>query len=165
MYTFMLGAAFVVSAEELTLGSASCSYAQRRSPTAPNSFQEQQPFQELRNDNGPLVAQLRAGREVLSSPTTPQDARSALQQQLHEESGVLGLLRKLWYGNETEGWQKRRIEEEMEALEEGRGYGGLIGDAVREVFGGKVEREDVERFNEERRREREREREREEEGK
>lgn len=68
---------------------------------------------------------------------------------------MAGLARKLWYGGEREGWKERRIREEREALEEGRGYGELIADAVREAFGGTVERGDVERFNEERRRERE----------
>lgn len=70
---------------------------------------------------------------------------------------MTGLARKLWYGNGREGpgWKERRMREEMEALEEGKGYGDLISDAVREVFGGKVGREDVERFKEERRRRKE----------
>ena len=63
---------------------------------------------------------------------------------------MAGLARRLWFGSEKEDWKEKRIREEKEALEEGRGYGGLIGDAVREAFGGSVEREDVERFNAER---------------
>ncbi len=62
------------------------------------------------------------------------------------------MARRLWYGSETEDWKEKRIRGEKEALEDGRGYGGLIADAVREVFGGSVEREDVERFNAERER-------------
>lgn len=87
----------------------------------------------------------------------PHDAKADLLRRGSDETGVAGLARRLWYGSETEGWKERRIREEREALEDGRGYGGLIGDAVRDVIGGAVEREDVERFNEERRREREKE--------
>ena len=147
----MLGCTFVVSAEELTYGSASRRLALRPQP---------QPLaaspQDAR-DSVPLAAQSEAAQHFLQSDTTPHDTKADLLRREKEETGVAGLARKLWYGSESEGWKERRIREEREALEEGRGYGGLIGDAMREVFGGAVEKEDVDRFNEQRKKEREQE--------
>ncbi|KAL6712937.1 hypothetical protein ACLMJK_009492 [Lecanora helva] len=48
-----------------------------------------------------------------------------------------GWLRRMWMGGEKEGWQKRRLEKEREELEAGKGYGDIIMDQVREVFGGR----------------------------
>lgn len=45
-----------------------------------------------------------------------------------------GLVGRLWMGGEEEGWKERRDREEREALEEGRGYGGLILDQIWEVW-------------------------------
>lgn len=50
------------------------------------------------------------------------------------QSGDKSVLNRLWMGDEKEGWQERRIEEEKRALEEGRSYGSLILDQVWEVF-------------------------------
>ena len=49
--------------------------------------------------------------------------------------GLMGFARKIWMGRETEGWQKRRAEEERKALEEGKGYGSLIMEHLREAWG------------------------------
>lgn len=51
-----------------------------------------------------------------------------------ERGGEKGLVGKLWMGGEEEGWKERRLREEREALEEGRGYGGLIMDQIWEVW-------------------------------
>lgn len=48
-----------------------------------------------------------------------------------------GVLEELWMGKEKPGWKERRLEEERKAIEEGRGYGGLIMDYVRDAFGTK----------------------------
>ena len=45
-----------------------------------------------------------------------------------------GLLERMWMGDEKEGWKERRLQEEREALEEGRGYGSLIMDQIWEVW-------------------------------
>lgn len=50
------------------------------------------------------------------------------------EGGVAALSKKLWMGSESEGWKERRVREEREALEEGRGYAGLILDQIWEVW-------------------------------
>lgn len=63
------------------------------------------------------------------------------------ERGVMG---KLWMGDEGEDWKRKRDEKEKEALEEGRGYGGLIMDQIWEVWNwGKKEAEDVKEKDEE----------------
>ncbi|KAL8715624.1 MAG: hypothetical protein Q9225_006375 [Loekoesia sp. 1 TL-2023] len=151
LYTFMLGFTFVISAEELTYGSASRRFGPRPQPqplaASPQDAKE----------NIPIATQSEAAQRFMTSETAPHDAKADLLKREKEETGVAGLARKLWYGSETEGWKERRIREEKEALEEGRGYGGLIADAVREAFGGAVDREDVDKFNEERKREKERE--------
>ncbi|KAI9732909.1 MAG: hypothetical protein M1835_003480, partial [Candelina submexicana] len=55
-----------------------------------------------------------------------------------------GLVEKIWMGDEDEGWKERRIREEKEAIEEGRGYSGLIMDQIWEVWnwGKKSDRDD-----------------------
>lgn len=53
-----------------------------------------------------------------------------------EEGGVKSLAKKLWMGGETDGWEERRLEKEKEDLGEGKGYGDIIMDQVREVFPG-----------------------------
>ncbi|KAI4233837.1 MAG: hypothetical protein L6R40_006963 [Gallowayella cf. fulva] len=151
LYTFMLGAAWVVSAEELTIGSASGQYMrqQRQRISEAQAFETRKP-QEADKQSIPLAATSDLAREIRNSKDAPQDLKSTIVARQREEGGVTGLARRLWYGSETSDWKEKRIREEKEALEEGRGYGGLIGDAVREVFGGSVEREDVEAYQKER---------------
>lgn len=152
LYTFALGAAFIVSAEELTYGSASRRFSSPRPPA------QAQPFAanpQDANEKLPLAVESDTAQRFISSDSAPNDAKEQLLRRERDETGVAGLARKLWYGSETEGWKERRIREEREALEEGRGYGELIGDTMREVFGGAVDKEDVEKFNEERKKGRE----------
>ncbi|KAL9584483.1 MAG: hypothetical protein Q9212_002095 [Teloschistes hypoglaucus] len=143
MYTFLLGSVWVVSAEELTIGRGSAQWQNRPSVA--------------------ISTEANTGGRGMGADAKAISLQSQVQRQKREEreegAGVMGMARRLWYGREGPGWKERRMKEEREALEEGRGYGDLIGDAVREVFGGKVGREDVERFNEERRRRKEEEKE------
>ncbi|KAI4112083.1 MAG: hypothetical protein LQ339_000090 [Xanthoria mediterranea] len=151
LYTFMLGAAWVISAEELTLGSSrfqSLSPQQQQLLHA-SSTSSSKP-QDADQHSIPLAAQSQIANEIRNSASAPEDLKQRIQERQRKETGVAGLARRLWFGSEKEDWKEKRIREEKEALEEGRGYGGLIGDAVREAFGGSVEREDVERFNAER---------------
>lgn len=50
------------------------------------------------------------------------------------EEEAKGLLEKVWLGGEGKDWKKKRDEREKEALEEGKGYGGLIMDQIWEVW-------------------------------
>lgn len=55
--------------------------------------------------------------------------------------GVKAMAKKLWMGNETVGWEERRVAREREVLDEGAGvgYGELIGESILDVLGGKRE--------------------------
>ena len=54
-----------------------------------------------------------------------------------EEEKNRGLIKKVWMGDEGEDWREKRLEEERKALQEGKGYYGLIVDQIAEVFGRK----------------------------
>ncbi|KAG7002407.1 hypothetical protein G7Y79_00027g060990 [Physcia stellaris] len=51
-----------------------------------------------------------------------------------EKGGVSGLAKRLWMGDEEEGWQGRRMREEREKLARGLGYKDLIGETVEQAF-------------------------------
>lgn len=59
-----------------------------------------------------------------------------------EPGGVAGMARRLWMGKEQPGWQKRRLREHQEKLQEGESYAGLIGDTIMEAFGAAKETEE-----------------------
>lgn len=50
------------------------------------------------------------------------------------EGGVLAMAKRLWMGEEREGWKERRVREEREKLAEGKGYRDLIGETVEQAF-------------------------------
>ena len=66
-------------------------------------------------------------------PQPQHEGEEEEEEEEEQEGGVVALTKKLWMGNETEGWKERRLREEREALEEGRGYAGLIWDQIWEV--------------------------------
>lgn len=45
-----------------------------------------------------------------------------------------GIMKRVWMGGEDKEWVEKRKLEEKEALEEGRGYGGLISDHFKDAF-------------------------------
>ena len=53
-----------------------------------------------------------------------------------DNKGLRGTVRSVWMGSESEGWKEKRLEEHRQALEEGKGLGGIIMDQIAEVFGG-----------------------------
>lgn len=57
-------------------------------------------------------------------------------------SAPRGVIKKIWMGDEPDDWIENRARKEKEALEDGKGYGGLIGDYVREAFGFKNDEDD-----------------------
>lgn len=66
-----------------------------------------------------------------------------------KEEEQKGLLEKIWMGSEGEDWKAKRDRREKEALEEGRGYGGLIMDQIWEVWNwGKDKNEQVKEIDE-----------------
>ncbi|KAF8848208.1 hypothetical protein BDZ45DRAFT_291936 [Acephala macrosclerotiorum] len=69
--------------------------------------------------------------------------------QEEKEREERGILEKLWMGQEGEDWKAKRDQREKEALEEGRGYGGLIMDQIWEVWNwGKDKNEEVKEIDE-----------------
>jgi hypothetical protein len=61
-----------------------------------------------------------------------------------KEAEKRGILQRLWMGEEGDDWKAKRDKREREALEEGRGYGGLIMDQIWEVWNwGKDKAEDI----------------------
>lgn len=102
------------------------------------------------------VSGLRSGRTVfqrLSEPAphaAPSKKYEELQRQLRER-GIqgsekkqgLGVVDKIWMGDQGEDWQVKRAEREREVLRSGEGYGTLIMDQIKEVWTGK-RREDGE---------------------
>lgn len=53
-----------------------------------------------------------------------------------------GLVASVMRADEGADWVEKRRRKEVEALEEGRGYSGLIGDYILEAFGAKEEDEE-----------------------
>ncbi|PVH74581.1 hypothetical protein DL98DRAFT_349450, partial [Cadophora sp. DSE1049] len=95
---------------------------------------------------GTSIAQRFGNRmESMSSHALPPKALET-QRRLKEErerrdAGPLaaedkerGLLKKVWMGGEGPDWKAKRDQKEKEALDEGRGYGGLIMDQIWEVW-------------------------------
>ena len=67
-----------------------------------------------------------------------------------KEKKERGLIGKLWLGGEGKDWKTKRDQREKEALEEGRGYGGLIMDQIWEVWSwGKDKTEEIKEKDEE----------------
>ena len=64
----------------------------------------------------------------------PPPTESESQSETETKTGIIGLSQKLWMGSEKVGWKEKRLREEREALEEGRGYGGLIMDQIWDVW-------------------------------
>ncbi|TID18327.1 gb [Venturia nashicola] len=104
------------------------------------------------------VSGIRSGRTVfqrLSEPA-PQQAPSKryeeMQRQLRErgiegsdkKTGTLGVVDKIWMGDQGDDWQAKRAERERKVLQNGEGYGTLIMDQIKEVWTGKKREEDNE---------------------
>ncbi|XMA20451.1 hypothetical protein WAI453_013242 [Rhynchosporium graminicola] len=83
-----------------------------------------------------------AGREKVDGVLAELRAKEA-------ENKERGLLEKVWMGGEGKDWKAKRDAKEKEALDEGRGYGGLIMDQFWEVWSwGKDKVEEVKEIDE-----------------
>ena len=72
----------------------------------------------------------------------PIDQARENEEKLKRAKQERGMLKRVWMGEEGDDWVEERKRKEREALEEGRGYGGLIFDYVKEAFGMKDDDED-----------------------
>ncbi|MCJ1482447.1 hypothetical protein MMC06_002612 [Schaereria dolodes] len=84
------------------------------------------------------------GSQVRSSLATSTGGENddVDNEQSAEGRGIVGMAKKAWLGGEGEDWKEKRLREEKEALETGKGYSGLIIDQIWDVWnGGKVDNE------------------------
>ncbi|KAK3359803.1 hypothetical protein B0T25DRAFT_601078 [Lasiosphaeria hispida] len=88
-----------------------------------------------------LMEAERVRREAAMEEGERRKAEEARRERARAERGVIG---RLWLGDEEEGWQKRRLEKEKEALESGKSYWDLIVEQMAEVWGSKKEDEGCE---------------------
>ncbi|KAK2072543.1 hypothetical protein P8C59_006891 [Phyllachora maydis] len=75
----------------------------------------------------------------------PAEERAAVTEATRRrtEQQEAGLLWRFWMGQEKEGWEKRRLEEERKALASGKSHADMIVDQIREVWSGKAKNEEV----------------------
>lgn len=76
-----------------------------------------------------VQAQLRAAKE--STINTQEELEKYQSTKRFEDRS---LPEKIWMGSEAENWKEKRLREEQEALDEGKGYGDLIMDHIWEVW-------------------------------
>lgn len=88
------------------------------------------PTERAREVKAMLEAQRRQ-KEAGMGETQRLVAEERRRQREADERGLLG---KIWYGGEGEDWKEKRMEEERRRREEGRGYGDLIWEQVKEAF-------------------------------
>ena len=85
-----------------------------------------------------------AAREAAAARQAVDAAKTEGEDEAEEEAaGVKGMLKKLWMGDETDGWQARRMQEEREKLAAGETYLDLIMDYIWEIWEKKKVREGV----------------------
>ena len=134
IYTFCLGSAFVLSAGHICTSESPATSRLRR-------FINRQKYSSAHNNNNNHAY-------ITNSPTAvaPQAVERGEEEGNHDpdRGGVKSMAKKLWMGNETAGWEGRRMAREREVLDEGGGigYGELIGESIMDVLGGKGEREE-----------------------
>ncbi|KAF2140785.1 uncharacterized protein K452DRAFT_288867 [Aplosporella prunicola CBS 121167] len=133
VYTTGLGVMTLVSAEHLMrerTGGTLLQRVGRNFDTALTSSSDLLPTERARQVHE-VQRRAKEEREALLRADGSNSERNALQ--------------RAWMGGETEGWKERRLKEEREAIEEGRGYGSLIMEQIWEVWnGGKANAEKVE---------------------
>ncbi|KAI9930425.1 hypothetical protein ASPWEDRAFT_39308 [Aspergillus wentii DTO 134E9] len=88
-----------------------------------------------------LQARMRAARDAqIKEGGLVSEELEKLKARQEQEKGMA---ERIWMGGEVEGWKERRLREEREALEEGRGYGDLIKEHIWDVWTwGKKDEED-----------------------
>ena len=150
LYTFTLCGVCVVSAEELTFGSARVQKGGAGTGAGTGAREGEGEGEGSRErtgawfgtrDPGPeanIGAEKARARIQTQTQTSPQ-AQPKLEPEdpaAPRQGGLKSLLRQLWMGDEEPGWQRRRLERERRELESGKGYGDIIMEQVWEVFPG-----------------------------
>lgn len=74
-------------------------------------------------------------REMMREGLRWQGETPRAMEQEQQQQQKRGFWKRIWMGGERDDWVEERMRKEKEALEDGRGYAGLIADQVREAFG------------------------------
>jgi hypothetical protein len=144
LYTIALLSGTFVSANHLTYEYSGRSFVTRWSDRL-NSFSnigELPPKavlvqERLRRDRE--ARGLAPDRKLVVEKLGAEEPESIAQQVERKRAEERGVLKKVWYGQEGADWKTKRDQREKEALEDGKGYSGLIMDQIWEVWnwGGK----------------------------
>lgn len=132
LYTVSLCASFYISANHVITtrtGSSIGGHIVQRLSHPPT------PLKDLPSEKAEaLQAQIRATREAqMQGGMINGEELEKLKKR--QDSGR-GILDRLWMGQETEGWKEKRLQEEANALAEGKGYWDLIMDYFKDAFNG-----------------------------
>lgn len=134
-YTLFLGTATLCSASQLEYErSGRSGFARLRSGLNPfNHFNFTSPTSQ--------AAQVKA---KLKQEKVERLKREGKLIQARTEEEKTTPLEKIWMGGEKEGWKEKRLKEEQEAIDKGKGYGSLILDQLYEVVAWKPRQEEEE---------------------
>jgi hypothetical protein len=82
------------------------------------------------------ASQMVKGKEEREGKVLQELAKIKEQERVQavEKEKDRGLVEKIWMGSEGDDWKAKRDQREKEALQDGRGYGGLIMDQIWEVW-------------------------------
>lgn len=134
LYTFSLSTAFLLSANHITTERTGSGLVTHMggfiSRSKPNVFNTL-PTERAQEVKKQLILAKEQEREL---------AERHAAGNAEEEKGLRAIGKKVWMGGESEGWEKRRLEEERKALAEGKGYSDLIIDYVKDAW--RIEKDD-----------------------
>ncbi|WEW61219.1 hypothetical protein PRK78_006709 [Emydomyces testavorans] len=131
LYTASLASAFLFSANHLTFDQTGTSIVDRLGARLRADHASPRILRDLPTQRAEEVReQMRRAREAARRREGGGEQGGGAEAEGWTEIG-----RRIWMGGEEEGWRQRRMEEERKALEEGKGYGGLIMDHVRDAMG------------------------------
>ncbi|GAB1201264.1 hypothetical protein BDV32DRAFT_44652 [Aspergillus pseudonomiae] len=79
-----------------------------------------------------IQARMRAAREkqLREGGLTTEEIEKLRAREMQDK----GVMERVWMGGESEGWKERRLREEQEALDAGKGYGDLIKEHIWDVW-------------------------------
>lgn len=131
--TVLLSTAFCVSANHLTRERTGRSIVERIESRIASTSRAMPIPSELPSEKArEIQARLRAARDAqIKEGGAVGEELERLKARQRQEKGVL---EQVWMGREEEGWKERRLREEQQALEEGKGYGDLIKEHIWDVW-------------------------------
>ncbi len=91
-----------------------------------------------------LAYRLQRSKMQKASSDKAKELQERLERaQLGGQGRERGMVDKLWMGQEGENWKEKRMREEREAFEAGKGYSGIILDQIWEVWNGGKPKEEA----------------------